>query len=593
MKKTVSVLLAVCLVFLQAASMRAKALVPLEFVELVTVENITAFSPDSFVSKKNSLVFTDDSEMFVDVSYDIAGSSNKLRVQYDSRNYGYVTSVKNQGSTGGCWAFCAMSALESDSIMKGYADVNEVDYSEAHLVWFGLNPVVEDEASPVYGDGTNFENPYFYGGNWLMAAAALSRWNGVAPDSEFPYHYNDVSLMGNYDESERYNTDTGVIVKSVEALLDQDDIKGWIVDHGSVMALIYYENSYLYNKNGEYSYYYNGTNGINHAITIVGWDDSYAAANFSPDAQPSVNGAWLCKNSWGSNYANGGYFWLSYADASVKDFAGFSAQKADTYRHNYTYNGAYWESAVTHSGSAQVASVFETTEYESLAAVSTYTLQPSTDITVYIYHDLKSDNPTDGTLASTYSTTLERSGYHTIELPDEVHLAPETDFSVVLELSHSTGTVYIPVENPGGTNAYSSKAGQSYLNLPAYNEGWYDVQAYGVHNTYIQAFTKCDHQNLETLVAPTCIVGGELNNVCMQCGLTELIEAYDATGHEFGEWSDFESVDGSSTQVSSRECANCDHVENRSYIQGNVLTLTDLFRMIFESFINVIISIFS
>ena len=67
----------------------------------------------------------------------------------------------------------------------------------------------------------------------------------------------------------------------------------------------------------------------NHAIQVVGWDDNYSRDNFKE--RPEKDGAWLCKNSWGSetDYKPGdigynkwgikneegkhtGYFWLSY-----------------------------------------------------------------------------------------------------------------------------------------------------------------------------------------------------------------------------------------------------------------------------------------
>ncbi len=590
MKKIISFLLSIVLVLLSAASLYASAdqpLVPLETVEFLTEATPTSVSNNSVVPKKNSLVFTQNADIFVDIPHDVATSSSVQRVQFDARDYGYVTSVKNQGTTGGCWSFCVMSSLESDSIIKGYKDVNTVDFSESHLLWFALNPCVDDPESPVYGDGTNVSNPYFYGGNWLMATSALARWSGVAEEAKFPYLYDNIEMMGNYPESDRTNKDSGIIIESAQVLSDVNDIKSWIVEHGAAMALLYYDKDYLYNFNGEYSYYFPSATNINHAVTIVGWDDSYSATNFDPLAQPLTNGAWLCKNSWGKGFGNNGYFWVSYSDPSLKEFVGFTAQEATNFRHNYTYNGTYWVSGINHQGSAEIANVFKATEYETLTAVSAYFIQPGTDVTVSVYKDSVKGNPVSGTLAYTYSTHIARSGYQTIRFPGGVDLEPQKNFTVVLKLSHSSGTVFIPIESSSSSAyAYSSKAGQSFLNLPAYNKGWYDVQDYKVNNAYIQAFTECKHQNNEVVIEPTCLAEGTSELVCSQCGEIRIVEKYQAKGHSFSEWSDFEDVGDSPLKISSRTCSDCGFVENRSYTEGNTYSLTEFFRMLFDKLLN-------
>lgn len=65
--------------------------------------------------------------------------ASSLPAAYDLRDYGYVTSVKDQGEFGTCWAFSAIASLESNAVKKGYESLSTADFSELQLAYFMYN----------------------------------------------------------------------------------------------------------------------------------------------------------------------------------------------------------------------------------------------------------------------------------------------------------------------------------------------------------------------------------------------------------------------------------------------------------------------
>lgn len=98
---------------------------------------------------------------------------------------------------------------------------------------------------------------------------------------------------------------------------NSDSVKRLIMNKGA-LTVSYSARGYVYN--GAYNYYSQNpkNNRTNHSVAIIGWDDDYPTANFSSDNLgskiPSSPGAWLIRNSWGSDVWGhiDGYFWMSY-----------------------------------------------------------------------------------------------------------------------------------------------------------------------------------------------------------------------------------------------------------------------------------------
>jgi C1A family cysteine protease/PKD repeat protein len=212
-----------------------------------------------------------------------------LPSSYDLRDVNYVTPVKNQGSCGSCWAFSTYGSIES-FWLKTISETH--DLSENNLI---------------YGSGFVFDP--CDGGNYKMSAAYLSRGDGPISESDDPYEA----------ETGSYHSGLTPVAYVFEArfLPDNDNyIKQMIYENGAIATSMHVADansgeSYDEYMNPDNTYYYDGTEPINHGVTLVGWDDNKVV-----DGAPG-NGAWIIKNSWGSSWGESGYFYVSYYDTKI------------------------------------------------------------------------------------------------------------------------------------------------------------------------------------------------------------------------------------------------------------------------------------
>ncbi len=405
---------------------------------------------------------------------------------YNSAEKGLVTSVKSQNPYGTCWSFSTTSAMETSMIKNGYAVLGDVDYSELHLAYFAHS------RNSYTGDGENVVNPnygYYGGGSTIIAAQCLAGWQGMADEEDFPYPPKDKSYT--LPESARYISKAHLQDYYV---LDYGSIKEAIMEYGSVVASFYDDNLY-FSGNA----YYSGINekGTNHAITIVGWDDEYALSNFEGlTNKPQNPGAWIVKNSWGKNWGDEGYFYLSYEEPTLATFVALNAEPADNYDVIYQYDGATNKLTLNAS---KYANVFTAENEQDLEAIGLYTSFPYTDYTVNIYKlNENHTSPEDGSLVGTLSGTEQFVGFHTLELETFVPLKEGDKFSVVCSLSGLHNMSYVTYAPFEGSTAYnglenSSNEGESFI----YAEDWLDTynaiaSNMKVNNAAVKAYSSYD-----------------------------------------------------------------------------------------------------
>lgn len=412
-----------------------------------------------------------------------AKSSASLPRSYDSSALGYVTPVKNQGEFGTCWAFTTIAATESSMLRQGYAELGEIDYSERHLA------CVSHKHNEILNDGAEVKNntqEYYCAGNHVSAVRYLAGWQGVELEANYPYS-NTLANMTAVPEAERYSSYAHL--QEYHELENTDDVKSAIMENGSVMVEYYDENKkYLSKKN---AYFRNIEEEYkNHAVVIVGWDDDYAISNFNGLPQlPQNPGAWKAKNSWGTNWGDGGYFWISYEEVTLSEFASIKMEPNDNYNIINQYDGASWGLlvGVTHS-----ANVFTAEKNQTVKAVGFYTdhSRNAAEPVTYTAQIYKLDNdaaaPDDGILMNTVSGTVYYDGYHTVKLTTPVALNSGERFSVVLSL-----------KKPDNTNALHVFEGKAYILNNSSNEGesfvysngvWYDSSEQ-YNNACIKAYS--------------------------------------------------------------------------------------------------------
>ena len=372
---------------------------------------------------------------------------SKLPKAFDLRDWEWVSSVKNQGTMNSCWAFGATGAMES-ALMK-YVGV-EYDFSENNV----QNSLLKYSKFGNKGmsEGSDGVSHVIYAVNWL----------GML--NSFDDEYDNVGKISQFvSSSKNVHIQDAVIIDARKNSTDNKAIKEAILKYCGLTATLHSTTeAQYYNKNTS-ALYYNGIGNANHIVLIVGWDDTYSAKNFA--TAPPGDGAWIIKNSYGTEFGEEGYNYVSYYDTKIgmeSDMVGYIFENDVQYTKNYQTDlgGKITHYEAISGGNSSYKNVYEAISDDLIAGVGTYFNEEGEAYTLEIF--------VNNQTKLTQSGIAPYKGYHTIKLNKTIAIREGDEFGVEMTKKYIPVLEYSRQHFENNTSFF--KVGNEYTDLALQNK---------------------------------------------------------------------------------------------------------------------------
>jgi hypothetical protein len=219
----------------------------------------------------------------------------------------YCPPIRDQKNCGSCWAFATVGALEC---VIGVRDAVHVDLSEQYLI------SCNSETTPphVLGAGTWGCNGGWFAHDYHLDKPDACGGVGAVLEADFPYLARDTACGCPYPRA--YRIDDWAYVLGEDVVPSVEDIKRALLAYGPLSAAVYVGDLFYLYRGGVYNNFEREE--VNHGVVLVGWDDTQGK-----------NGAWILRNSWGTDWGIGGYMYIAYGCCSVGYGASFVEYSSD------------------------------------------------------------------------------------------------------------------------------------------------------------------------------------------------------------------------------------------------------------------------
>jgi C1A family cysteine protease len=375
-----------------------------------------------------------------------------LAERFDWRTQGKVTRVQDQSNCGSCYAFATLGSLESQLLVRNQP---RYDFSENNVVECHYEALAKGR------NGCDGGNIWLVTNHLSTLGTVLETCDPYSPANQpckagCPYIKTVTEMWGLYGTNPPVNS-----------------LKNWLRQYGPLYVTINAGQNDAWGSefsryNGSYTLYHanQDPNKLNHAVLLVGWDDSLRHAG--------GQGAWIVKNSWGTSWGGTcgygterGFFTIAYGSAGIGSVPAVIRSWQD---YNSQGKLLYWDEdgAKSWIGNGQSSSAYGlvrlTPSSNGCATqVEFWTGDRTTDVDVYIYDSFDGNQPS-GLLWKRENLAYEFPGYHSVPINPPLRLTARNDVAVMVKFGNQSYAYPIPCDNvgPAGANrSFGSITGQA------------------------------------------------------------------------------------------------------------------------------------